>query len=56
MLNSLQLCNVNHVRRETNGIADRPGNGVLSLLDEQVYMEEASQCILDIVNAEHSNI
>jgi hypothetical protein len=40
MLNSSQLWSVNHLRREANEVAHRLVNETLSLMDEQVHMEE----------------
>jgi hypothetical protein len=47
---------VNHVRREANGVAYRLAKETLSLIEEQVNMEESPLCILDIVTIEYCNI
>jgi hypothetical protein len=37
---------------EANGVARKLAKKVLSLMDEQIHMEEGSHCILDIVTAD----
>jgi hypothetical protein len=37
---------------EANGVARKLAKKVLSLMDEQIHMEEGSHCILDIVIAD----
>jgi hypothetical protein len=56
ILNKLQFWSVNYVKREVNRIAHKLVNKAFSLMDELVYMEEAPQCIVDIVTAERSNL
>jgi hypothetical protein len=52
MLNSLHLWSVNHVKREENVLAHRQAKEALSLMNEQVHMENDSHCIVDLVTAE----
>lgn len=56
ILNNLQFWSVNYVKREMNRIAHKLVNEAFFLMDEQVYIEEASQCIADIVTTERSNL
>jgi hypothetical protein len=54
MLNSLQIWKVIHVWRKENGVAHRLTNEALSVMDEQVHMEEVPHCMLNIVAIDNS--